>query len=251
MNIGEIEKKLYYTIKKSLNIGLEKKDYYYWRDMLSHLYGEDIKYNSPNYIMINAIEELLGLINDSGIMHKYNSENIKYIVDNSYLLPLVLTNNDNKQVKVAFQNSYMFICPFHDDKTPSFSVTDYKNLGHCFGCDKTVNVISYIREIEKLSYTETIELLSYIFMFDIKQNNKNLEKLSQKYKNTILSEEYKRLLKIGYDRLVKKNMLDEDMENMYQKRFNMIDRVRNNKYDSNFEYKENPKTLKLTLEQIK
>lgn len=251
MNVLEIEKRLYYTIKKSLDSGLEKKDYYYWRDMLSMLYGKDYMYNSPNYIIINAIEELLKLINDSGILFKISKENVNYVVENSILLPLVLTNNNGKNVKLSFKNSYMFNCPFHDDTNPSFSVTDIKNLGHCFGCDKTVNVVSYLKSVENLSYTEAIELLSYIYLIDLRTHNKKLEDLSHKYQDTIKGYEYLELLKQGYDRLKRKNLLNDDIDEMFQKRFSIIDRIKNGIYDQNFVYKENPKRVKLTLEQIK
>ena len=252
MNISRIEKELFQTIKKALEYGLEKKDYYYWRAILNYLYSDNIKYNSPEHIVIDAIEQLLGLINESGIMHRFSKENIDYIVENSYLLPLVMTNNNYEKIKLDFANSYIFKCQFHNDKKPSFSVTDYKNLAHCFGCGKSVNVISYLKQIEHLTFTESIELLANIYMFDIKNYGHKFKELSEKYKDTILSAEYKQLLEKGYNRLMKKNDLSiEEIDNLYKKRFEMIDRVRNNTYDSNFIYKENPKTIKLTLSQIK
>lgn len=251
MDILKIEKELYYTIKKSLDSGLEKKDYYYWRDVLNYLYGEDIKYNSPNYIIINAIEQLLELINESGIMHKFSKENIDYILNNSYILPLVITNNKNNKIKPCFENSYLFTCQFHNDNKPSFSVTDYKNLAHCFGCGKSVNVISYLKQIENLTFTEAIELLSYIYLIDLKENNLKLKSIAEKYKETIKSERYMELLHIGYNRLISKRGDSEEIYNMYQKRYDMIDRIKNNSYDQNFVYHQNPKTIKLTLDQIK
>lgn len=252
MNILKIEKELYQAIKKSLDSGLEKKDYYYWRNILNYLYGEDIKYNSPEHIVIDAIEQLLGLINESGIMHKFSKETIDYIVSNSYLLPLVMANSDGEIPKLCFDNSYLFTCQFHNDNRPSFSITDYKNLGHCFGCGKSVNVVSYLKQIEHLTFTETIELLSNVYMFDIRRANSRFYNLSKKYKNIILSDGYKNLLEIGYNRLVRKGVLSMDeIDDMYKGRYEMIDRVRNNSYDSNFIYQENPKTVKLELSQIK
>lgn len=252
MNIFKIEKELYQAIKKSLDGGLEKKDYYYWRNILDYLYAEDIKYNSPEHIVIDAIEQLLGLINESGIMHKFSKENIDYIISNSYLLPLVMANSNGENPKLCFDNSYLFVCQFHDDKNPSFSVTDYKNLGHCFGCGKSVNVISYLRQTEHLTFTEAIELLANIYMFDLKRASSRFYEMSQKYKNVILSDEYKKLLEVGHDRLIKKDLLSmEEIANMYKERFEMINRVKNNIYDSDFIYKENPKTVKLELSQIK
>lgn len=51
------------------------------------------------------------------------------------------------------------VCPFHSEKTPSFSVSPNKGIYHCFGCGKGGNAISFIREIEHLSYPEAVRFL--------------------------------------------------------------------------------------------
>lgn len=57
-------------------------------------------------------------------------------------------------------SSYMGCCPFHSEKTPSFSVSPDKNLYYCFGCRAGGNVISFVREMEKCSFTEAVEILA-------------------------------------------------------------------------------------------
>lgn len=52
------------------------------------------------------------------------------------------------------------LCPFHDEKTPSFSVSPGKQIFYCFGCHKGGNVIKFIQEIEHLSFPEAIHLLA-------------------------------------------------------------------------------------------
>ncbi len=52
------------------------------------------------------------------------------------------------------------LCPFHSEKTPSFSVSPDKQIYHCFGCGKGGGVISFIREIEGLEFTEAVEFLA-------------------------------------------------------------------------------------------
>ena len=52
------------------------------------------------------------------------------------------------------------LCPFHSEKTPSFSVSPDKQIYHCFGCGKGGGVISFIMEIENLSYPEAIAFLA-------------------------------------------------------------------------------------------
>ena len=57
--------------------------------------------------------------------------------------------------------SNMFgLCPFHSEKTPSFSVSPDKQIYHCFGCGKGGGVIGFIMEIENLSYPEAVEFLA-------------------------------------------------------------------------------------------
>ncbi len=52
------------------------------------------------------------------------------------------------------------LCPFHSEKTPSFSVTPDKQIYHCFGCGKGGNVIGFIMEIENLSFRDAVEFLA-------------------------------------------------------------------------------------------
>ena len=52
------------------------------------------------------------------------------------------------------------LCPFHNEKTPSFSVSPSKQIYHCFGCGKGGNVINFIMEIERLSFPEAVEFLA-------------------------------------------------------------------------------------------
>ena len=50
------------------------------------------------------------------------------------------------------------LCPFHNEKTPSFSVSPSKQIFHCFGCKKGGDVITFVKEIENLSYIEAVQL---------------------------------------------------------------------------------------------
>ena len=52
------------------------------------------------------------------------------------------------------------LCPFHNEKTPSFSVAPDKQIYHCFGCKKGGGVINFIMEIENLSYPDAIRFLA-------------------------------------------------------------------------------------------
>lgn len=52
------------------------------------------------------------------------------------------------------------LCPFHNEKTPSFSVSPSKQIYHCFGCKKGGGVINFIMEIENLSYIDAVRFLA-------------------------------------------------------------------------------------------
>lgn len=52
------------------------------------------------------------------------------------------------------------LCPFHDEKTPSFHVRPQLGLWHCFGCGEGGDVISFVQKINSLSFTEAVEYLA-------------------------------------------------------------------------------------------
>ena len=57
-------------------------------------------------------------------------------------------------------NNLWGLCPFHNEKTPSFSVSPDKQIYHCFGCGKGGGVISFIMEMENLSFPDAVRLLA-------------------------------------------------------------------------------------------
>ena len=57
-------------------------------------------------------------------------------------------------------SSYWGLCPFHSEKTPSFSVSGDTGLFYCFGCHKGGSIIQFLMDVEKLSYTEAMEELA-------------------------------------------------------------------------------------------
>ncbi|MSU23002.1 MAG: DNA primase [Opitutus sp.] len=55
------------------------------------------------------------------------------------------------------------LCPFHNEKTPSFNVDPDKGYYHCFGCGKSGDIISFVSETEQLKFTEAVEALGKRF----------------------------------------------------------------------------------------
>ncbi len=71
-------------------------------------------------------------------------------------------------------------CPFHEEKTPSFTVSERKQIYKCFGCGKGGNVLNFVKDIEKISFYEAIEKLAKNAGITLKQTkDKNSHKNSR------------------------------------------------------------------------
>ncbi|MDD3085440.1 MAG: DNA primase, partial [Candidatus ainarchaeum sp.] len=99
----------------------------------------------------------------------------------------------------AVGSNFRAVCPFHNEKTPSFMVSPEKQIWHCFGCGKGGDLITFVMEMEGLDFVETLKLLAPKAgvvldnkdFSDNSQKNKILKimELSRKYFNFILSSE--------------------------------------------------------------
>ena len=76
------------------------------------------------------------------------------------------------QLKKSGKN-YLGLCPFHNEKSPSFSVAEDKQIFHCFGCGKGGNVFSFIQEIEGLSFPESVEKVADLANISVSLNLTN------------------------------------------------------------------------------
>lgn len=75
--------------------------------------------------------------------------------------------------------NYLGLCPFHNEKSPSFTVSSSKEIYKCFGCGKSGNSISFIMEMEKYSYVEALKWLANKYNIEIEES--------------FVSEEYKQI----------------------------------------------------------
>ena len=69
--------------------------------------------------------------------------------------------------------NYGACCPFHNEKTPSFSVSQEKQFYHCFGCGAHGNAIDFIMEFERLDFVEAIEELASYLGLDVPREQRN------------------------------------------------------------------------------
>ena len=63
-------------------------------------------------------------------------------------------------LKKAGGDNMTGLCPFHQEKTPSFSVSPGKQVFYCHGCGKGGDAIGFLRELEHLGFTEAVERLA-------------------------------------------------------------------------------------------
>jgi DNA primase len=76
-------------------------------------------------------------------------------------------------------SNYMGLCPFHNEKTPSFSVSPSKGIYKCFGCGKAGNVVNFIMEHENLTYPEALKFLAKRYNIDIVEKEFTPEEIKQ------------------------------------------------------------------------
>ena len=67
---------------------------------------------------------------------------------------------DYVRLKKAGAQNYSGLCPFHAEKTPSFSVHATRQFYHCFGCGASGDVFSFVQKIENVSFPEAVRLVA-------------------------------------------------------------------------------------------
>ena len=89
-------------------------------------------------------------------MARYSEELVEEIKNNNDIVDVI---SQYVILKRSGRN-FFGLCPFHKEKSPSFSVSTDKQIFHCFGCGVGGNVIHFISKIENISYRESLELLA-------------------------------------------------------------------------------------------
>lgn len=105
-------------------------------------------------------------------MVKYSDELIEEIRNSNDIVDVI---SQYVILKRSGRN-FFGLCPFHKEKSPSFSVSPDKQIFHCFGCGVGGNVIHFVSKIENINFRETIELLA-------NRANITLPKLSYNYED--------------------------------------------------------------------
>ena len=86
-----------------------------------------------------------------------SSENLVDVIHEKILLSDFI---GRKITLVKKGNDFLGLCPFHSEKTPSFTVSDDKGFFHCFGCSAHGDVISFVMQKESVDFKEALKILA-------------------------------------------------------------------------------------------
>ncbi|MCP1101517.1 DNA primase [Aequitasia blattaphilus] len=117
-------------------------------------------------------------------------------------------------VKLQKKGSTHFgLCPFHNEKTPSFSVSQGKQMYYCFGCGAGGNVLTFIMEYENYSFPEALKVLADRAGIDLPEENNSKEEKKKSDERLVLKEINKLAAQFFYTALRKNNRGLEYLEN--------------------------------------
>ena len=184
-------------------------------------------------------------------MAKISKQDIDYIFDNIDIVSLV---SEYVKLEKRGQN-YLGLCPFHNEKTPSFTVSPEKKIAHCFGCGKGGNIFQFVSLIENITYNQAIAKLGTRLGLDLESNDNkeasydfNNELDIMYYGHRLLSDYYNYILlntKEAEDAL--KYLLDRGLSEDVIKHFNLGYAPRDNNIALNF-FNSNKINLDLMVE---
>ncbi|MFC7914741.1 DNA primase [Streptomyces sp. NPDC057386] len=88
---------------------------------------------------------------------RINDEDVKAVRD---AVPIDAVVSEYLQLRSAGGGNLKGLCPFHDEKSPSFQVSPSKGLFHCFGCQEGGDTITFVMKIDHLTFSEAVERLA-------------------------------------------------------------------------------------------
>ena len=107
-------------------------------------------------------------------MRKIDPETVRKILDTADIVEVV---SDFVNLKRRGQ-SYLGLCPFHNERTPSFSVSKARGYCKCFSCGKGGSTVGFIMEMEQLSYGEALRWLAKKYNIEIKEEELTPEQMA-------------------------------------------------------------------------
>lgn len=151
-------------------------------------------------------------------MKKYIPKNIiNEIIEQTNIIEII-----SSHIKIIKKGKYyQALCPFHNEKIPSFTINEKKQFYYCFGCNANGNIIDFLINFEKINFIEAIEYLAQKNNINIFKKKKNINiykkrqylfnlinKISNKYHLDIKNSKNKLGIKYLKKRKIKKKMIN-------------------------------------------
>ena len=109
-------------------------------------------------------------------------ETVNRILDSAQIVDVI---GDFVTLKKRGAN-HIACCPFHNEKTPSFSVSASKGIYKCFGCGKSGTAVGFVMEHENMSYTEALKYLAKKYHIEVVEKEETAEEIAQRQKHESL-----------------------------------------------------------------
>ncbi|NBI06998.1 DNA primase [Senegalia massiliensis] len=169
--------------------------------------------------------------------YNFNDEVINEIRDANDIVEVISSYVDLKKAGT----NYKGLCPFHNEKTPSFMVSPSKEIFHCFGCGEGGDVITFLMKHRNLNFIEALETLAHRANIELPENNNEEDK--KKYEEREKLFELNREAALYYYRNLKKNKKALEYLKRRQINYNIINRFgigfANDSWDDLFKYLKN------------
>jgi DNA primase len=117
-------------------------------------------------------------------MAQFTSDSIERVKDAADIVEVVSAYTDLRRSGTRFTG----LCPFHDERTPSFSVDPAGKLYHCFGCGVGGDVIKFVEEKEGLSFPDAVEALADRYGVELQREREDPRAEEQRKRRTRLGE---------------------------------------------------------------
>ncbi|CAN5712319.1 hypothetical protein BH24ACT25_BH24ACT25_02510 [soil metagenome] len=102
-------------------------------------------------------------------MARYTQESIQGLRETVEMVELLSERTDLRQRG----SRWVGLCPFHDERTPSFTVDPARGLYHCFGCQAGGDAITFVRETQGLEFSEAVEALAERYRVELKRERED------------------------------------------------------------------------------
>ena len=117
-----------------------------------------------------------------------NNDDLKEEIKNRIKLSEIISKK--VILKKKSENSFIGLCPFHSEKTPSFHVHDEKQFYHCFGCEKHGDIFSFTMEFDNLDFYSALKYLASLIGLTVNKNSHQNISFQNKYKTLELSSKF-------------------------------------------------------------